>query len=91
MLGLTVVAAWWIGRRYLVGVTPASRIAVGVIALAVLVIAEFVLGVMLLGASGAVGAFIHRDPVSGAAYYIAMVLFAIMPRPLGRAQRRRPG
>jgi hypothetical protein len=45
--------------------------------------AELAVGVLLRGMS-ATEVFLNRDPVSGAAYYAALLLFAVMPAILPR-------
>jgi hypothetical protein len=59
-----------------------ARIAVGLLALGLMLAAEIAVGVALRGESPA-GALFSRDPVSGTAYYLALGAFALMPWLLG--------
>lgn len=57
----------------------AHRVAIGAIALTLLIIAE--LGLALVIQDQSLAQFLaSRDPVSGAAYALSLVLFALMPR-----------
>lgn len=72
------LAAGYVPFRFLRIKNPASCLLVGFIALAMLVLAEFLLAVAMAGRS--VGAYIaSRDPVSGSVYLGMLVLFALMP------------
>ncbi len=78
MLAVTVLAARRIVRRDDLPSSLSSRVAVGAIALGLLLTAEFTLVLWLRGLS--VSEYLAtRDPVSGTAYYLVLVLFAIMP------------
>lgn len=58
--------------------TPRRWLLVGALALLLLLAAELLLAVVLAGRS--VGAYIaSRDPVSGAAYLVMLLVFAAMP------------
>lgn len=86
MVLATVLAARWINRRYLAGVSAGGRLAAGLIALVVLFAAELALG----GAQSRSPADVifNRDPISGAAYYAALTLFGLMPWILGGTATR---
>ena len=78
VLVITVIAARWIVRRLAAPSTPGSRLAMGFIALDLLLIAEFTLVLWLRGQS--INEYIsNRDPVSGDVYYLMLGVFAIMP------------
>jgi hypothetical protein len=83
MLVAVYFGARWINRRFLVGRPASARLAAGVTALAILLLAEAALGRALRGLTLR-EAFLDRDPVSGTAYYLSLVAFALMPWALGR-------
>ncbi|HKJ83579.1 MAG TPA: hypothetical protein VJ961_06155 [Mariprofundaceae bacterium] len=73
-----VLAARWIVRRSVIQPTTSHYLAIGTIALTLLLTVEFTL---ILGLRGlTLGEYLAgRDPVSGAAYLIMLALFALMP------------
>ena len=74
MLGVIIAAARWIVLKFAVPPTPALRVAMGLLALALLVIAELSL-VRVRGLS--IREYIaKRDPLSGSIYYALLVIFA---------------
>lgn len=78
MLIVTFVAARWVVRRFRLPPVPALRLAVGTIALMLLVCAELTLVLWLRGLS--IPQYLaQRDPVSGAAYLAALVFVALAP------------
>ncbi len=82
MLGVILLAARWIARRF-----PGSRrelLATGLVALGFVLAADVVIGVTLRGMS-LVEVFLNRDPVSGTMYYALLGLFAVMPWLLSRS------
>jgi hypothetical protein len=78
MLLVMLAAAPWIVRRFAVPSTVASRLAMGAVALGLLLAAEFTLVLWLrhlaIPANGN-----SRDPVSGTVYYLMLALFAVLP------------
>jgi hypothetical protein len=86
MLGVIVFAARWIVRHKLDDRRLISTLSVGFIAMGLVLIADLTVGMLLRGMSAA-EVFFHRDPVTGAAYYTSLVLFAAMPALLARLQR----
>jgi hypothetical protein len=78
MIVVIIIAARWIVRRFAVPPTPSYRLGMGLIALGLLLIAEFSLVLGLRGISISVY-FATIDPVSGTAYYVSLLLFAVMP------------
>ncbi len=78
MFVVTIVAARWIIRRLGVPSAPLSRLGMGCIALALMLVAEFTLVLWLRGLTIA-EYFGSRDPVSGTVYYAMLGVFAIMP------------
>ena len=79
MLAVTIVAARWTVLRLSVPMMWSARLEMGCMALVLMLIAEvgFVLWIRGLSIKEY---FATRDPVSGAAYYLLLVVFAIMPR-----------
>ena len=73
-----VLAAGWICRRLGNGGGSSIRLAVGFLALALLLAAEVIMGVALMDLS-LVEAFTKHDPVSGTVYYALVGVFAWMP------------
>ncbi len=90
MLIVIVLSARWLDRRFLRGCGPAQRVIVGTAALVLLLAAEVALAIAL-GAASVRQALFDRDPVSGTAYYLALVVFAILPWWLGRRARPETG
>jgi hypothetical protein len=78
MLVVTIFAAQWVVRRLAVPPAPSKRLAVGMIALALLLVTEFTLVLSLRGLS--IAEYVAtRDPVSGTVYLAMLLLFATMP------------
>jgi hypothetical protein len=78
MLTVIVFAARWIVRRHALGPRPGGRLGAGLLALALLLAAEFGLVLQLQGGTLA-GYLESRDPVSGSVYATMLVAFALMP------------
>lgn len=91
MLVAITLAGRWVVRRFAVPPGPADRIALGLVALALMLAAEFGLVLALRGMT-ITGYLATRDPVSGAAYYASLLYFAAWPVLLGvrglRTRRR---
>jgi len=79
MLAVSIVAARWVVRRLAVPFTNASRLGVGAIALALLLVAEFSL-VLALRHMTIQQYFATRDPVAATVYYVLLIIFALLPR-----------
>ena len=78
MLAATVLAARWIIRRFAVPPKPSVRLGMGFFALVLMLVAEFALVTRLRGIS--ISEYLAaRDPVSGTAYYVTLIVFALMP------------
>jgi type IV secretory pathway TrbD component len=78
MLGVIVLSACWVIARF--GLSPAApvRIAMGLIAIALLLAAEFSLVIWLRGLT--IEEYLAaRDPVSGVVYAVMVALYAMMP------------
>jgi hypothetical protein len=78
MLVVIIFAARWTTARLAVSATPSGRLGVGLIALGLLLIAEFTLVLRLRGMTVA-EYLASRDPVSGTVYYVMLGVFALMP------------
>ena len=76
MLTVIYFAAGNMNRRFPGG--TAWRLGFGLLALGLLLVAELAVAVFF-GSRSIRGAFLDRDPVSGAAYYGSLVLFALTP------------
>ena len=83
MLVIIVISARWIALHRLENRRMSSALSIGFIAMGLVLIADLALGMLFRGMS-LVEAFSHRDPVSGAAYYASLVLFAVMPAIVAR-------
>ena len=78
MLGVSIAAAVWIVRRQTVAPRAGPRLAMGSIALALLLAAEFAVVLPLRGLSMAEYSA-TLDPVTGPLYYAMLALFAVLP------------
>ena len=77
MAGICVLVARWRQRRTAT-LPPRQQLAVGGIALLLLLALECALGAALQGRTP-VAVLTEHDPVSGAVYYVVLVLFALAP------------
>lgn len=77
MLTVIVVTARWVVLHKLDG-RKSSALSVGFMAVGLVLLADLAVGMWLRGMS-ATEVFLHRDLVSGVAYYAALLLFAVMP------------
>jgi hypothetical protein len=88
MLVVTIAAARWIIRRLAVPPGTFDRLAVGLVALCLLLALEFTLVLQLRGVS--IGEHFERlDPVSGTVYYTLLGLFGAMPLLVARRAGKR--
>lgn len=83
MLGVSILAAWWVVRHVQVSLLRWRRLAVGCIALGLMLVAEFTLGLWIRGMTIR-GYFTARDPISGAVYFMTLGAFAVIPIFAGR-------
>ena len=84
MLAVIILAARWTVRCF--AVRPSAGIGAGLIALGLLLAAEFTFVLWLRGLS--ISEYVAgRDPVSGTAYALMLVVFALLP---WLVARRRP-
>lgn len=78
MLAVIVLAARWVVRRLCAACGGAALLAVGAIAASLVLAADVAVGIGLRGMTLA-QVFLERDAVSGAVYYLLILLFAAMP------------
>lgn len=89
MLTVCYCAAQWVCRRFVVPPHAAPRLRMGFLALALLLGAEFGLVLWLRGLTVA-QYLATRDPVSGTAYYLSLLVFALLPFALARYELHHP-
>ena len=78
MLVVTILAARWTVLRLAVPRAPSTRLAMGGIALSLMLVAEFGFMLWLRGLS--IREYLARqDPVSGTVYYLMLAVFAVVP------------
>jgi hypothetical protein len=78
MLAVTIVAARWIVLCLSVPMMWSARLGMGSMALFLMLIAEFRFVLWFRGLS--IRDYLAtRDPVSGTAYYLLLIVFAVMP------------
>lgn len=83
MFGVSILAARWVVRH--VGIPPLwpRRLALGGIALGLMLLVEFTLVLWIRGLTTR-GYLETRDPVSGAVYFATLGAFAVIPIFVGR-------
>jgi hypothetical protein len=84
MLGVMVAAARWLGRRGRMPARRAARLGSGTLALVFMLLAEAIL-VLWLSPLPPGEYLARRDPVSGSAYAVMLVVFALVPALAGGA------
>ena len=90
MLAVVIVAARWTLQRYAVAGLPSHRLAIGCVALGLLVRAEAVIVHFIRGLS--IRRYLaNRDPVAAAVYYLMLGVFAIMPILVGSSRPKTAG
>ncbi len=87
MFAVIFLAARWIARRAAIPPEPARWLAIGFVAVSLLLIVEFTVVLWLQGLTMR-EYFARRDPVSGTVYFVMLGVFAVMP--LLISLRRRP-
>ncbi len=78
MFVVMVFVARWIVRRCAVPLTVSSRLGMGLVAFALMLIAEFGFVLRLRGMTIA-QYLAWRDPVSGTVYYLMLAVMAVLP------------
>lgn len=84
MLVVTILAARWVVHHMAAPRTPTRRFAVGVVALGLLLMAEFAVVLMLRGLT-IPEYFASRDAVAAMVYILMLIVFAVMPLLVARA------
>jgi hypothetical protein len=88
MLVAVLLAARYVSKRFALAPSCRTRLGTGFLALALLIAAELLLTVAVQDQS--LGQYIAgRDPVSGGVYLAMLLVFALMPLILGRADANR--
>lgn len=83
MLGISILAAGWIVRRFHLRPAWLTRLGMGGLALCLMLVAEFTLVLWLRGMP--IRDYLaNRDPVAGTVYFLTLGLFAVMPLFVGR-------
>lgn len=85
MLIAIVLGARFVVRHFAVPPTPGARLRVGLLALTLMVVAEASF-VRVLQDQSVAQYVAGRDPVSGLAYLVMLVVFALMPCVLARVE-----
>jgi len=88
MFVVVLLSARFIARRFALPMATSARLTVGLLALGLLLAAEFLLAAAIQDRS--LGEYIaSRDPVSGTVYLAMLVLFALMPLIIARGKLAR--
>ena len=85
MLGVSILAARWVVRRAGIPPLPSRRLAVGCIALGLMLLVEFTVVLWVRGMTIR-GYFESHDPVSGTVYFLTLGAFAVIPIFVGRGR-----
>jgi hypothetical protein len=84
IFAITVLASRWVVRHFAIPPSFPRKIAVGLVALGLLLLTEFTVVLWIRGLTIA-GYFAGRDPVAGAVYVVLLAAFALMPFVAGRS------
>lgn len=85
MLIVIILAARWVVRYFSVPTTASSRLGMGGIAIAPILLLDFTVVLWMRGLS--FGQYVEAfDPIAGTAYFVMLGLFALMPLLVSRAQ-----
>ena len=84
MLAVVILTARWVVRRFALPPTVAARLGPGLVALCLLLAAEFTV-VLKVRRLTLAQYFASRDPVAGTAYILLLIIFAAMPLVVGRS------
>jgi hypothetical protein len=83
MFGISILAARWAVRHVQVSPLRSRRLAMGGVALGLMLLVEFTLGLWIRGTTIR-EYFAARDPVSGTVYFLTLGAFAVIPIFVGR-------
>ncbi len=78
MFCVSILAARWVVRHFDIPPLRSRRLALGCIALGLMLLVEFTLVLWIRGLTIR-GYFESRDPVSGAVYFVTLGAFAVIP------------
>jgi hypothetical protein len=85
MFGVSILAARWVVRNAVIPPLWSRRLAVGCIALGLMLLVEFTVVLWIRGLTIR-GYFASRDPVSGTVYFVTLGAFAVIPIFVGRGR-----
>jgi len=85
MFGISILAARWVVRHVQVSPLRSMRLAMGCVALGLMLVAEFTLGLLIRGMTIR-EYFAARDPISGTVYFMTLGAFAAIPIFAGRGR-----
>jgi len=85
MFGISILAARWVVRHVQYSPLRSRRLAMGCIALGLMLVAEFTVGLWIRGMTIR-GYFAARDTISGAVYFKTLGAFAVIPIFAGRGR-----
>ena len=87
MLMVTILAARWVARHFAVPPAPSTRLAVGFVALGLMLGTEFTVILWIQGLT--ISDYLAgRDPVAGTVYLALLGVFAVMPLFVARGRTR---
>jgi hypothetical protein len=89
MITVSFVAARWVVRRLNLAADLSSRLGTGLIALALMLAAEFGFMLWVRGLTFR-SYFVGLDPVAGTVYWLALAIFALMPMMVARPSTATP-
>jgi len=85
MFGISILVARWVVRHVRVPPLWSRRLAMGCIALGLMLLVEFTVVLWVRGMTIR-GYFESREPVSGTVYFLTLGAFAVIPNFLGRGR-----
>ena len=85
MFGVSILAARWVVRHVQVSPLRSRRLAMGCIALGLMLLVELTVVLWIRGMTIS-GYFAARDPVSGTVYFMTLGAFAVIPMFAGRGR-----
>jgi hypothetical protein len=83
MFGVSILAARWVVRKLRFPIDRGRRLALGCVALGFMLLVEFTFVLRIRGLTLR-EYFSDRDPISGAAYFLTLAAFGVMPFFVGR-------
>jgi hypothetical protein len=83
MFCISILAARWVLRYFQYSPLRSRRLAMGCIALGLMLLAEFTLGLWIRGTTPR-EYFAARDPISGTVYFLTLGAFSVIPAFVGK-------